>query len=121
MPEPQQASGRAAADAAARLHEIAHILRAAHHLGPQEQLALAELADELGRVWEQPAASSETTPALAERITHLAEALHQGQEGGRLHGVRKRIEAIAAKLEGRAPYGAAFARQLVDALAGLGI
>ncbi|HYV39329.1 MAG TPA: hypothetical protein VE988_26810 [Gemmataceae bacterium] len=107
--------------AAARLHEIAQLLRGTHHLGAEEQRALAELADELGNAWALPASTSAATPALAERVAHLAEALKHGQASGPLHGVRQRMEEMAAKLEGQAPNTASFARQLVDALAGLGI
>src|ERR1700677_5176429 len=115
MAEQQQTSGQAGASAAAiRLHEIAQLLRTTHHFGPEEQHALAELADELGRAWEHPTPTSPASVALAQRITHLAEALRHGHPGAPIHGVRQRLEEMALKMEERAPYGAAFARQLVD-------
>jgi len=121
MSEPQPAGATASAAAAVRLHEIARRLRVPHHLGPEEQRALADLADELGIALERPTPASAATPALAEAITHLAEALQHGQTGGPFHGVRQRLEEMAAKMEGRTPYGAAFARELVDIIASLGI
>jgi hypothetical protein len=121
MPAQQAPGPTPTAAAAARLHEIAQLLRAAHELGPEEQCALAELADELGSLWDQPTDSAAPTPALAERIAHLADSLHHGRNRGLLQGFRQKLEEVAAKMEGRAPHGAAFARQLADVFAGLGI
>ena len=38
-----------------------------------------------------------------------------------IHGIRQRMEEVAAKMEGTVPYSAAFARELVDILASIGI
>ena len=121
MSEPQPAGPPASEDAAVRLHEIARRLRVMHHLGPEEQRALADLADELGIALERPTTGSAATPALAESITHLAEALQHGHTGGLLQGVRQRLEEMAARMEARTPHVAAFARELVDIIASLGI
>jgi hypothetical protein len=121
MSEPEPEGPPASEDAAGRLHEIAGRLRAMHHLGPEEQRALADLADQLGMALERPLTASAQTPALAESITHLANALQRGQTGGPLQAVRQRLEEVAAKLEARTPNVAAFAREVVDVLASLGI
>jgi hypothetical protein len=121
MSEPQPTGPTDAAEAAARLHEIARRLRVTQHLGTEEQQALADLADELGIALERPTTASAATPALAESVTHLAEALQHRQTGGLLQGVRQRLEDMAAAMEARTPHVAAFARELVEVLANLGI
>jgi hypothetical protein len=72
-------------------------------------------------VLERPTTASAPTPALAETITHLAEAMQHEQTGGPLQGVRQKLEDMAAKMEARAPHVAAFTRELVDIIASLGI
>jgi hypothetical protein len=119
MNEQQQPGGET--KAAARLHEIARLLREKRQLDPEEQRVFAELADALGSAWEQPAVTSSAPGELVDRITHLADALHQGQVEPPQHGVRERIEQIGVTMEARAPHAAALARQLVEVLAGLGI
>jgi hypothetical protein len=121
MSEPQPSDPSASAEAAARLHEIALRLREMHHLGPAEQGALADLADELGTALERPKTDTAATPALAESIAHLADTMQHGQTAGLLEGVRQRLEDMAARMQARTPHVAAFARELVDVIASLGI
>jgi hypothetical protein len=110
MAEPQPSLSK-------RLHEIAALLRGTHHLGPEAQQALAQLADELGEQWT-PAAES---GPLLESTKHVVEALRHEQGSGPLSAARQRLEESAAALEARAPRAADFARRLLETLADLGI
>jgi proline dehydrogenase len=121
MPEPPPSNLSATEHAASRLHEIAQRLRQQGPLGPEEQRSLADLADELGAALERPATASESTPALADTITHLAQTMQHPHNRGLLERVRERLEDAAANMEARSPHVAAFTRELVDIIAGLGI
>lgn len=118
MAEPQTPSSPAVPD---QLHEIAKLLRTAHHLGPEAQAALAQLADDLGYVLRENAAPKAESAALIQHVGQLVETLHQDQRTGPLASARQRLEKAMAAVEGRAPYTVGFARQLLDALANLGI
>jgi hypothetical protein len=104
-----------------KLHEIARLLRTTQHLGPEAQHALAELADELGSALDPATAASAETSPLVETTAHLVSALHHDQRGGPLNAARQRLQELVAKLDGRTPYGADFARRLLDVLVDLGI
>src|SRR4051794_9364515 len=80
-----------------RLHEVAQLLREAHHLGPEAQAALAELLDELSQNLGPAPLSDETRAHLEANTVHLIQALHS-QEEGPLSAARKRLEEAAVRL-----------------------
>ena len=104
-----------------RLHEIARLLRTAHHLGPEAQQALARLSEDLGKALDPAAAPSPEEAELVQSTAKVVEALHQSQDSGPLDAARERLEESAAELEARAPNVAEFARRLLDTLSNLGI
>jgi hypothetical protein len=121
MAEQQPVHSTSPSEVPGRLHEIAQLLRATHHLGPEAQHALADLADELGNLLDPQAAPAAETAPLVDTTAHVVEALHHKQGAGPLTAARQRLEQLAAEFEGRAPNAAGFARRLLDALANLGI
>jgi hypothetical protein len=120
MPEPQPPVPGAASAVPAQLHEIAQLLRDTDHLGPEARQALAELADDLGDAFGSAAAAPAEATPLVHHLADVVEALHH-ERRGLLAGARRRLEGVIAPVEGRAPYGVAFARRLLDVLASLGI
>src|SRR5581483_11755002 len=90
------------AETSNRLHEIAQLLLKTHHLGPQTQQALAELADELGSSFEQTKTPLMTTAPLVESIAHVAEALHHGESQGSLEAARSRLWELVVGAESQA-------------------
>jgi hypothetical protein len=121
MAEPQPTPSLNPSEVPARLHEIAELLRGTHHLGPDAQQALAEFADELGKILEQAAAPPHEAAPLVETTGHVVEALHQEQGVTQGTAARHRLQELAAEFDARAPRVADFARRLLDALANLGI
>jgi hypothetical protein len=121
MAEQHEPSSLNPSDVPGRLHEIAQLLRKTHHLGPETQHALAELADELGKAFEQPQAPLATPVPFVESIGHVVEALHHAEGRGPLNAARQQLQELAASVEGRAPNASAFAHRLLDALADIGI
>ena len=108
-------------DMSGRLHEIAQLLRGTHHLGPEAQQALAELADELGNLLDPAVPAPAEAGPLLESTAHVVAALRQKHGSGPLSAARERLEAAVAKFGARAPGTADFARRLLDTLANLGI
>lgn len=105
---------------AGRLHEVAHLLRGAHHLGADARQSLAEMADELAeRITSAPVPPAEEEH-LARTAERLVEVLHH-KEQGPLAAARDRLEETVLAAEGRVPVVAGVARQLLDALAKIGI
>ena len=105
-----------------RLHEIAQLLRQTHHLGPDAQQALADLADQLGGVFEQAQSPAAATQPVVESIANVVQALHPGAaRRGPFTAARERLQELAASVEGRAPNLSAFVGRLLDTLADLGI
>lgn len=101
----------------ARLRELAGLLRAADHLSPEAQQALADLVEELSGALPGTAASAQ----LAESAAHLAAALHEQKDPGLLERARQRLEEAALRAETEAPVATGVVRRLIDALANLGI
>jgi hypothetical protein len=104
----------------ARLHAVAHLLRA-ESLPPQSRQALAELVDELGAALR----SGEVPPAEVARLTQttaeLAEALHERHDEGVLAAARNRLQDAAVQAEARSPVVVGLVHRLLDALANIGI
>jgi hypothetical protein len=104
-----------------RLHEVARLLRESGQVDPDSKQILAELVDELSQALQ----SSQVPPAevaqLAGTTAQLAEALHQRHDTTWLGQVRDRFEEAARRAEARAPVAVGLARQVLDALANIGI
>jgi hypothetical protein len=105
----------------AHLHELAEVLREAHHLEPEAQEALADLVEELGKALTPTAIASHETAQLANTAAHLARALHQEHNPTLLSAAKQRLEQAALRAEAQAPVATGIARRLLDALANLGI
>ena len=106
---------------AEQLHEIAGLVRKAHHLGPEGQRLLAELLEELSVALKSPEAPSAEVAHLAESAAHLVQAVHREDEAGILARARDRFEKAIVAAESDAPVATGIARRLMDALANLGI
>jgi hypothetical protein len=110
-----------AARVQASLHELARLLREAHHLEPEAQQALADLVDELGKALDPADVPSAEMAHVADTAAQLAHALHQRQDTSVLLAARDRLEAAALRAEAEAPVTAGIVRRLLDTLANLGI
>lgn len=119
MSEPTSPSPETTERVRADLLKLVPRLREAHHIGPEAQEALADLVEELVRLLD-PAAPSSQAEHLAETSAHLLQAVRQ-QHVGLLASAKDRLEEAAARAEAEAPVATGLARRLVDALAGLGI
>ena len=99
------------------LRETAQLLREAEHLTPEQRQALAEAAERLAD------ALKDTSPAeaaqLHEAAVGLMEAVHRQHTP--IEEAREGLEKAIIAAETRAPVATGFARQLIDALANLGI
>ena len=100
-----------------KLRETAQLLREAEHLTPEQRRALAEAAERLAD------ALKDTSPAeaaqLSEAAAGLMEAVHRQHTP--VEEARERLEQAIIAAETRAPVATGLARQLIDALANLGI
>ena len=121
MAEQQPSPGAGGSDLVDRLHEIARLLRNAHHLGPEAQQSLARLSEDLSNALDPSASPSPEEAELVQSTSRVVQALHNAQDAGPLEAARSRLEESAAELEARAPGVAEFARRLLDTLANLGI
>jgi hypothetical protein len=105
----------------ARLHELAQLLRQAHHLGPEAQAELAQLVDELSQSLDPASLPEASRRHLDESKTHLVNALRGKADVGRLSATGRRLEEAALRLEAEAPQVTGILRRLIDILANLGI
>jgi hypothetical protein len=103
------------------LHELAQRLREAGALGPEAQRAVADLLDDLAKAIPPAVGDTAETTHLAESATHLAEALRLRHRTTALPAARERFENAIARAEAKAPLASGIARQIIDALANLGI
>jgi hypothetical protein len=103
------------------LHELAAVLREAHHLGPEAQKALADLVDEFSKALAPSTATSSETAHLAQTAASLARALHQQHNPTLLSAAKQRLEQAALRAEAQAPMATGVARRILDTLADLGI
>jgi hypothetical protein len=106
---------------AAQLHELAQLLRQAHHLGPEMQAALADLMDELSGTLDPASLPEPARNHLVESAGHLARALNRPPDEGRLAAARKRLEEAAVRLEAEAPTASGVLRRLIDTLGNIGV
>jgi hypothetical protein len=103
-----------------RLHEVARLLRGADHLDAETQKSLADLADELANTLTSSGVPSAEEVQLGQLASQLIQALHKG-ETAPAQATRGRLQSAILAAEARAPFAAGVARQLLDALANLGI
>jgi len=101
--------------------EAARLLRQAHHLGPDAQQRLAELAEEMGKALDGHPVSSAEMSHLADTTASLVHALHKQHDTGLLSDARDRMERAIIAAEVQAPVATGVARRLLDALANIGI
>jgi hypothetical protein len=120
MAEPQQPPATPPSAIPARLHEVARLLRGAHHLEPDAQQSLADLADELANTLNASGVPSAEEAQLGHLAGQLIQALHKGEEAP-VTATRDRLQSAILAAETRAPFAAGLARQLLDAIANLGI
>lgn len=104
-----------------KLHELAEEVRAAQHLEPQAQEALADLVDELSKALTPTVIASSETAQLADTAASLARALHQQHNPTLLSAAKQRLEQAAIRAEAKAPVATGIVRRLLDVLADLGI
>ena len=124
----ERAVGRAQRDIHRRdqLRDAPHLVRQLYRQRlrqrPQHQLALANLVRELADLLD----SHETDglpeqSQLAEQSAKLIQAIEAKQDTGLIAAARDRLEEAAARAEAAAPVATGVVRQLIDALAGIGI
>src|SRR5258708_7354318 len=101
MPEKQQAGSSAVP---ARLHEVARILRDAHHLGPEAQKSLADLADQLANALGSTTVPSAEEVQLAQLASQVIESLHQPVATAPVAVTRHRLQEAIMAAESRAPF-----------------
>jgi hypothetical protein len=104
-----------------RLRQVARLLREAHHLGPEAQQSLAALAEELANALGSSGVPSAEEVQLGQLAGQLIQALQQKGETAPTDATRHRLQEAIAAAEARAPFAAGLARQLLDALANIGI
>ncbi len=104
-----------------RLLAGAERLRGLDHLEPEDQLAVANLVRELADLLDPEADSSESDAHLAEESAALLQAIGTRHDAGLIASARDRLEEAAARAEAAAPVTTGVVRQLIDALAGIGI
>jgi hypothetical protein len=104
----------------ARLREVARLLRDAEHLEPEAQKSLADLADELANTLTTSGVPSAEEVQLGQLAGQLIQALHKGEKAP-VRVTRHRLQEAILAAETRAPFAAGIARQLLDALANMGI
>jgi hypothetical protein len=117
MPEPQQPPS----DVAARLREVARLVREAEHLDPEAQQTLADLAEQMADHLSRPHVPTAEDVELGKLAGELIEALHREEAQTPVAATRHRLRDAIVAAEARAPLAAETARELLDALANLGI
>jgi hypothetical protein len=82
---------------------------------------VADLLDDLAKAIPPASGNASETAHLAESATHLADALRGPPEVAALPAAVERFEAAVARAEAKAPLATGIARQIIEALANLGI
>lgn len=121
MPEKPAPGTPSLSQIQARLQELAQRLGQSDSIDPDSRRALAELIKELNAALQASQAPPEEVARLAQTTAHLAESLHHKQHAGMLGKMRNQFEQAMIEAEAHAPVAVGFARQLLDALANLGI
>ena len=120
MPETDSSGTPSLPEIQERLREVAGLLRESPAIDPESRQALAGLIDELGTALASGVGPSPEGAHLALTAAHLAESLHQ-QDQGRLGQVRDRLEQGLLAAEARAPLVSGLIHRLLEALANVGI
>ena len=118
---PEQPPKGPQAGVQANLQELARVLRAADHLEPEAQGALADLVAELGKALTPATLATSETAHLANSAASLVRALHHEHNPTLLSAAKERLEKAALRAQAQAPVATGIARRLLDALADLGI
>ncbi len=121
MPDEPSADTPSVPEIQARLHEVAQALRKSATMDPLSRRMLAELVDELTAALTPGSVPPAEVARLAESTAHLAESLHQHENKGLLGSARDRFEEAVVSAETHAPLATGLARQLLEALANIGI
>lgn len=116
-----ESTPQAIGEIAARLREIARLLRVAQDLGPESRRLVAELVDELSNTLGAQSLPIAEVTHLAECTVQLVQSVHQKEEKGVIANARDRLERAIVAAEDRSPMLAGLVERLVDALASLGI
>jgi hypothetical protein len=117
MREPQQPPS----DVAARLREVARLVRGADHLDPEARQTFADLAEQMADNLSRPHAPGAEEVELGKLAGELIAALHREEEAAPVAASRHRLQEAVVAAQTRAPLAAETARELLDALANLGI
>ncbi len=121
MNEPSSSASPSSAEVRTLLQTIAVLLRHTHHLGPEAQLLLADLVEELGNSLEQANVPSTELAHLTESASHLVEVALAEDAPGILEGARDRLERATVAVETASPALAGLARRLAEMLSNIGI
>jgi ABC-type transporter Mla subunit MlaD len=105
----------------ARLEAAAQMLGESTAVDPAVRSSLGELLSELSRALEAANATPAEVARLADGAARLAEALHHRHDRGLLEASRDRLEGLVRQAEARAPLVVRLARNVIEALADLGI
>jgi len=120
MPEPAQPHATPPSVVPDRLREVARLLRGADHLEPETQKSLADLADELANALSAGGVPSQEEAQLGQLASQLIQALHR-KEAAPIAATRHRLQDAIYAAEARAPFAAGLARQILEAIANIGI
>jgi hypothetical protein len=121
MAYPESDASPSGAEVGKLLAAIAQLLRHTHQLGPEAQLVLADLIEEMGRAIEHTEVPSSEIALLTESASQLVEAVREEPAPGVLEAARGRLENAAVAVETQAPTLAGLARRLAETLSNLGI
>jgi hypothetical protein len=121
MPETPEPPPPSITEVQTRLHEVVALLRQSRTLDVEAQRVLAQLVEELSSVLAAGNVPPAEVSRLAESTVHLAESLQHPHHTGPLAGARDRLEGAVLDAESHAPTAVGLARQLLDALANIGI
>jgi hypothetical protein len=103
------------------LHQVSEMLRHVRHLGPEAQVLLADLMDELSKTLESTEVPSAEVARLTESASQLAQAVKEKKEPGVLEAARQRVDRAVLAVETEAPVLAGLTRRLAEMLSNVGI
>jgi hypothetical protein len=110
-----------AAQAQARLQELAQILREGRPVDPDTRQRLAGLVTQLGQDLERPDLPPTEAAHVAEAIGLVTQSLQRPEKWRPGRAAGEGLRGLVARAEAEAPIATRFAEQLIDILANLGI
>jgi hypothetical protein len=119
MPESQPPGPTPPSAVPARLREVARLLRQADHMEPEAQQSLADLAEQLANAMPTSRPPTAEEAELGQLAEQLIAELHREETPAA--ATRHRLQEAVVAAETRAPFAAGIARQLLEAIADLGI